>query len=83
MLIICLWKYVIEEIDWMYKLNIIELLWNLIIGIFLTIPVLWLDIVLAPIELITLIVYKILKKKKEKIDAITNSKKRNKNIGRK
>ena len=66
MLIICLWKYVIEEIDWMYKLNIIELLWNLIIGIFFTIPVLWLDIVLAPIELITLIVYKILKKKRRR-----------------
>lgn len=66
MLVICLWKCVIEEIEWRYNLDIIEMFWNLIIGIFFTIPILLLDIITSPIEIITLIVYKILKKKRRK-----------------
>lgn len=68
MILINIYKYIIEEISFSLEFNmkIIELFGYVILAIFATIPALLIDIILAPIELITLIVYKILKKKRRK-----------------
>lgn len=64
MLIFQIWKETIEEISYSVEIEIIELLLNIIGAIVLTILCLPADIILFPIELITFIVYKILKKKR-------------------
>lgn len=63
MIVFQVWKEIIEEISESYKIEMWEIFYNITGGIVLTILFLPCGIVLSPFELITLIVYKILKRR--------------------
>lgn len=58
MLTFYLWKEINENFSWSYSLDIYETFWNVLAGIVFTPIFVLLDIILSPIEIISLIIYK-------------------------